>query len=101
MRRSANVVGVGSERSSKVWIVPPFSATNTRPFGAISASIGSFSPVIAVVRSKPGGSVSAPAAGRPGGEHGNADRENRDPESERSGRRAGRRGGGAKISVQR
>ena len=47
--------------SWNVFTIPLFSATKTRPFAAISMSMGSVRPEIAVVCSKPGGSVTADA----------------------------------------
>ena len=44
-------------------MIPVFSATNTRPLGAISTSCGRVSPEIAVVCSNPAGSATAPAPG--------------------------------------
>jgi hypothetical protein len=60
-RRSAAISGVGSVKLVYVFTMPLFSATNTRPLGATSTSIGFSSPVIRVVCWKPAGSVTAPA----------------------------------------
>ena len=50
-----------SERLENDFTMPLFSATKTWPAGVTSTSIGVFSPVIAVLCSKPAGSVAAPA----------------------------------------
>ncbi len=61
MRRSANSVGVVSSTLSYVRMNPVFSATNTRPLGAIAMSCGLPTPGSTVVSSNPAGSVTAAA----------------------------------------
>ena len=61
VRRSAQIVGVGSPRPSKTLIRPLFSATNTLPSGANLTTVGLVSPLNAVVSWKPAGTVPADA----------------------------------------
>jgi hypothetical protein len=55
VRRSANVVGVVSLRSSKTLTTPARSATNTRPSGEKRTAVGWLSPLKTVVSENPGG----------------------------------------------
>jgi hypothetical protein len=57
VRRSAKVVGVGSERLSKTLIKPLFSATKTRPSLENWTVVGSFRPLKTTFSWKPEGSV--------------------------------------------
>src|SRR5262245_5380130 len=58
VRRSAKTVGLVSLRLSKTLIRPLFSPTNTRPSAANWTTVGSVSPLNAIVSWNPGGSVS-------------------------------------------
>ena len=61
--RSANVVGVASDRLSKTLIRPLFSAMKTRPSEAKRTTMGFVSPEKATDSLKPAGSVAARAGG--------------------------------------
>ena len=61
-RRSANIVGVVSERLSKTLISPPFSATKTLPSGAKRKFVGFVRPEKTIVSEKPAGRLEGVAA---------------------------------------